>query len=53
MTIKDIEFKEIDITQDDGALTKLREHNRMSLPVLEMNGSFVDYDEFDDILELV
>lgn len=53
LDIKKIEFTEVNIMEDDDSLSKLRDAGRLSLPVLEINEEFVDYDEFNDILELI
>lgn len=53
LKIKDIDFTEIDITEDEGAFNLLVNNNRRSLPQLSIEDNFVDYDEFNDILDLI
>ena len=53
LEIKKIEFTEVNIMEDEGSLSKLRDAGRLSLPVLEINEEFVDYKEFNDILDLI
>ena len=48
--VKSIEFSETDITQDEESFNKIVSLNRTSLPQLEIDGEFVDYKEFNDIL---
>ena len=53
LEIKKIEFTEVNIMEDEVSLSKLRDAGRLSLPVLEINDEFVDYNEFNDILDLI
>lgn len=53
LEIKKIEFTEVNIMEDEGSLSKLSDAGRLSLPVLEINDEFVDYNEFNDILGLI
>ena len=53
LEIKKIDFTEVNIAEDNDSLSKLRDAGRLSLPVLEINEEFVDYKEFNDILDLI
>lgn len=53
LEIKDIGFSETDITENEDARNKVLDAGRMSLPVLEINNEFVDYNEFNDIVEMI
>lgn len=53
LNAKGIEFKETDILENEQSYNKIKEAGRMSLPVLEIEGEFVDYQEYNDILEYI
>lgn len=53
LNAKNIEFDETDITEDKEAYDKIIEGGKSSLPVLEIEYEFVEYDVFNDILELI
>lgn len=53
LNAKDIEFNEVDITEDKEAYNKIIENGKSSLPVLEIEDDFVEYNVFNDILELI
>lgn len=53
LNAKGIEFKETDILENEQSFDKIVEAGRMSLPVLEIDGEFVDYQEYNDILEYI
>lgn len=53
LNAKDIEFTEVDVDEDLEAREKLVQAERTSMPVLEIDGEFVEYDEYNDILEYV
>lgn len=53
LTIKGIEFSEIDVTENKDGYDKITKANRTSLPVLEINNEIVDIKEYNDILDLV
>lgn len=48
---KGFEFSETDIIANEESYTKIVDAGRMSLPVLEIEGEFVDYQEYNDILD--
>lgn len=50
---KSIEYNELDITRNEEGLNKVLEAGRKSMPVLEIDGKFVDYKIYNDILEMV
>lgn len=50
---KEIDYNEVDITQERSALNKLREAGHSSLPALEINGDFVKYEVYNDILDML
>ena len=53
LNAKGIEFKETDILENEKSYNKIVEAGRMRLPVLEIEGEFVDYQEYNDILEYI
>lgn len=53
LNAKGIEFKETDILVNEQSFDKIVEAGRMSLPVLEIDGEFVEYQEYNDILEYI
>lgn len=53
LNAKKVEFVEKDILEDEEAYNKIVDTGRMSLPVLEINNEFVDYQEYNDILEYI
>lgn len=53
LNAKNIEFDETDITEDKEAYDKIIDGGKSSLPVLEIEDEFVEYDVFNDILELI
>lgn len=53
LDIKKIDYAEVDITQDEDAYEKLVSTGRTSLPALEVNGDFVEYKEFNEILDMI
>lgn len=53
LNAKNIEFDETDITKDKEAYDKIIENGKSSLPVLEIEDEFVEYNVFNDILELI
>lgn len=50
LNAKEVDYDEVDVTQERGALNKIREAGYSSLPVLEINGDFVKYGIYNDIL---
>ena len=50
---KDIDYKEVNVTQERSALNKIREAGYSSLPALEINGDFVKYGVYNDILDML
>lgn len=50
---KRIDFEEVDVEKDSEALDKLISANRRSLPVVEIDGEFVDFDEYNDLLKKI
>lgn len=53
LNAKNIEFDETDITEDKEAYDKIIENGKSSLPVLEIEDEFVEYNVFNNILELI
>lgn len=53
MDAKEIEYGEIDITKDEKAYDKFVSNGRKTVPALEINGEFVEYEIYNDILELL
>lgn len=53
LEIKEVDYNEINVHEDEESLKKLQEAKRTSLPVVEINGEFVDFKEYNDILELI
>ena len=53
LNAKNIEFDETDITKDKEAYDKIIESGKSSLPVLGIEDEFVEYNVFNDILELI
>ena len=50
---KEIDYNEVDVTQERSALNKIREAGYSSLPALEINGDFVKYEVYNDILDVL
>ena len=50
---KGIDYSEVDVTQERSALNKIREAGYSSLPALEINGDFVKYEVYNDILDVL
>ena len=50
---KEIDYNEVDVTQERSALNKIREVGYSSLPALEVNGDFVKYEVYNDILDML
>ena len=50
---KEIDYNEVDVTQERSALSKIREAGYSSLPALEINGDFVEYGVYNDILDVL
>ena len=53
LEIKEVGYNEINVHEDEESLKKLQEAKRTSLPVVEIDGEFVDFKEYNDILELI
>lgn len=53
LNIKGVSFSEIDIMEDEGAYKLLVDSDRRSLPQLMINDEFIDYEEYNDILEII
>lgn len=53
LEVKEIEYDNVDISKDMEALDKLTEANRLSLPVVEIDNEFVDFEEYNDLLEMI
>lgn len=53
LSAKEIDYNEIDVTQERGALNKIREAGYNSLPAIEINGDFVKYGVYNDILDVL
>jgi len=53
LDIKKIDYSEVDITQNEDAYEKLVSTGRTSLPALEVKGDFVEYKEFNEILDMI
>ena len=50
---KELDYNEVDVTQERSALNKIREAGYSSLPALEVNGDFVKYEVYNDILDVL
>ena len=50
---KEIDYNEVDVTQEQSALNKIREAGYSSLPALEISGDFVKYEVYNDILDVL
>ena len=50
---KEIDYNEVDITQERSTLSKIREAGYSSLPALEINGDFIEYGVYNDILDVL
>lgn len=53
MNMKEIDFKEVDISKNDEKRKYLISNKRLSLPQVVVSGEFIDYNEFNDILEYI
>lgn len=53
LDIKGLEYSEVDITQNEESYGKIVSAGRTSLPVLEINDEFVDFEEYNEILEMI
>jgi len=53
LDIKDVTFEEVDISVSQEGYDKLIDAGRLSLPVVEIDGVFVDITEYNDILEMI
>lgn len=53
LDVKKIEYTEVNISEDEESRQKLIEAKKRSLPVLEINGEFVTYNEYNDILDMI
>lgn len=50
---KEIEYGEVDITQDEKAYEKFVDSGRKTVPALEIDGEFVEHEVYNDILEML
>ena len=50
---KEIEYGEVDITQDEKAYEKFVDAGRKTVPALEIDGEFVEHEVYNDILEML
>ena len=48
---KDFKYEEINIGKNPDARDKLIENKRRSLPQVEVDGNFVDFEHYNDLLE--
>lgn len=48
---KGFQYEELNIGENSDARDKLIENNRRSLPQVEIDGNFVDFKEYNDLLE--
>ena len=53
LSSKEIDYNEVDVTQEQNALNKIREAGYSSLPALEVNGDFAEYEVYNDILDVL
>lgn len=53
LDMKKIGYEEVDITVNETAREKILGAGRGSLPVLEIKNKFVDYNEYNDILDFI
>lgn len=53
LSLKNVDYVEIDILENEQGYNKIIEAGRSSLPVLEINNEFVDYNEYNDILDMI
>lgn len=53
LSAKGIHYNEVDVTQEQNALNKIREAGYNSLPALEISGDFVKYEVYNDILDVL
>lgn len=53
LNAKEVDYSEIDVTQERSALNKIREAGYSSLPALGINGDFVEYEVYNDILDVL
>ena len=51
LNMKEIDFIEKNISEDENALKLLREEERIHLPQVTIDGKFVDFEEYNDLLE--
>lgn len=50
---KEIEYSEINITQNEEAYEKFLANGRTTVPALEIDGEFVEHEIYNDILKML
>ncbi|WP_018659327.1 glutaredoxin family protein [Allofustis seminis] len=50
LKLKAVDFEEVNISQDENARQEILESGRKSLPQVMVDGQFIDFNEFNDIL---